>query len=128
MDAKKGLKSEDFGCLCVPNSMYLVPFTVLDLVKVPDLPQARVNKCLIALVNRKIVRKDNSTVGVSLFPFCHFANQLCRVLYFIIGKEPINYCRLRRVLYLLARILYIFSQDVSLYRHPFLLYSSSCFG
>ncbi|KAF4593070.1 hypothetical protein EYR38_008780 [Pleurotus pulmonarius] len=42
MDAKKGLK-------------------ILDLVKVPDLPQARVNKCLIALVNRKIVRKDNST-------------------------------------------------------------------
>ncbi|KAL0960185.1 hypothetical protein HGRIS_011819 [Hohenbuehelia grisea] len=32
-----------------------------DLIKPPDLPQARVNKCLIALVNRKIVRKDNST-------------------------------------------------------------------
>ena len=31
-------------------------------VKPPDLNQARVNKCLIALVNRKIVRKDNSTV------------------------------------------------------------------
>jgi hypothetical protein len=29
----------------------------------PDLNQARVNKCLIALVNRKIVTKDNSTVG-----------------------------------------------------------------
>jgi DASH complex subunit DAM1 len=29
----------------------------------PDLNQARVNKCLIALVNRKIVTKDNSSVG-----------------------------------------------------------------
>jgi|SRR5712671_1165277 len=28
----------------------------------PDLNQARVNKCLIALVNRKIVTKDSSTV------------------------------------------------------------------
>lgn len=36
--------------------------TVLELVKPPDLNQARVNKCLIALVNRKIVKKDNSTV------------------------------------------------------------------
>ncbi|KAK0452513.1 hypothetical protein EV421DRAFT_1888209 [Armillaria borealis] len=36
-----------------------------DLI-LPDLPQARVNKCLIALVNRKIVRKDNST-GVVLY-------------------------------------------------------------
>ncbi|ESK96200.1 hypothetical protein Moror_7190 [Moniliophthora roreri MCA 2997] len=32
-----------------------------DLIKPPDLPQARVNKCLIALVNRKIVTKDSST-------------------------------------------------------------------
>jgi len=36
--------------------------TVLELVKPPDLNQARVNKCLIALVNRKVVHKDNSTV------------------------------------------------------------------
>lgn len=36
---------------------------VIELVKPPDLNQARVNKCLIALVNRKIVRKENSTVG-----------------------------------------------------------------
>ena len=35
---------------------------VVAFVKPPDLNQARVNKCLIALVNRKIVRKDNSTV------------------------------------------------------------------
>ncbi|TFK73398.1 hypothetical protein BDN72DRAFT_814659 [Pluteus cervinus] len=32
-----------------------------DLIKPPDLSQARVNKCLIALVNRKAVKKDNST-------------------------------------------------------------------
>jgi hypothetical protein len=32
----------------------------------PDLNQARVNKCLIALVNRKIVTKDSSTVSVRL--------------------------------------------------------------
>ncbi|CAL1698799.1 unnamed protein product [Somion occarium] len=38
---------------------------ILELVK-PDVSQARVNKCLIALVNRKIVRKDNST-GVVLY-------------------------------------------------------------
>jgi len=34
---------------------------LLDLVSPPDLNQARVNKCLIALVNRKIVQKDNTT-------------------------------------------------------------------
>lgn len=38
---------------------------VPEFVKPPDLNQARVNKCLIALVNRKIVRKDNSTVRPS---------------------------------------------------------------
>jgi len=32
-----------------------------DLIVPPDLTQARVNKCLIALVNRKIVVKENST-------------------------------------------------------------------
>ncbi|KZT66267.1 hypothetical protein DAEQUDRAFT_715303 [Daedalea quercina L-15889] len=37
---------------------------ILELVKPPDLNQARVNKCLIALVNRKIVQKDNSTGAV----------------------------------------------------------------
>lgn len=36
---------------------------VTDLIVPPDLSQARVNKCLIALVNRKVVRKDNATVG-----------------------------------------------------------------
>ncbi|KAJ7935451.1 hypothetical protein B0H13DRAFT_2226901 [Mycena leptocephala] len=32
-----------------------------DLIVPPDLSQARVNKCLIALVNRKVVQKNSST-------------------------------------------------------------------
>ncbi|KAJ6509008.1 hypothetical protein C8R45DRAFT_462307 [Mycena sanguinolenta] len=32
-----------------------------DLIRPPDLSQARVNKCLIALVNRKVVQKNSST-------------------------------------------------------------------
>jgi DASH complex subunit DAM1 len=35
-----------------------------ELIRPPDLNQARVNKCHIALVNRKIVQKDNSTGNV----------------------------------------------------------------
>ncbi|KAG8987681.1 hypothetical protein FRB94_002292 [Tulasnella sp. JGI-2019a] len=31
---------------------------IVDIVKAPLLPQAKVNKCLIALVNRKVVEKD----------------------------------------------------------------------
>ncbi|KAG2119209.1 DASH complex subunit Dam1-domain-containing protein [Suillus clintonianus] len=34
---------------------------LIELIKPPDLNQARVNKCLIALVNRKIVQKESST-------------------------------------------------------------------
>lgn len=34
---------------------------LIELIAPPDLNQARVNKCLVALVNRKLVRKDNST-------------------------------------------------------------------
>ncbi|KAG2067930.1 hypothetical protein BDR04DRAFT_1129403 [Suillus decipiens] len=34
---------------------------LIEIVRPPDLNQARVNKCLIALVNRKIVQKENST-------------------------------------------------------------------
>ncbi|KAJ8585150.1 hypothetical protein M405DRAFT_825597 [Rhizopogon salebrosus TDB-379] len=37
---------------------------LIELVKPPDLNQARVNKCLIALVNRKTVQKDNGTGSV----------------------------------------------------------------
>ncbi|KAI0267450.1 hypothetical protein BC834DRAFT_871358 [Gloeopeniophorella convolvens] len=32
-----------------------------EMIVPPDLNQARANKCLIALVNRKIFTKDNST-------------------------------------------------------------------
>lgn len=57
------------GWLLVFLSEYLthvIPMndSVVELIKQPDLPQARVNKCLIALVNRKVVRKDNSTVRI----------------------------------------------------------------
>ncbi|KAH7929970.1 hypothetical protein BV22DRAFT_1001700 [Leucogyrophana mollusca] len=37
---------------------------LIELITPPDLNQARVNKCLIALVNRKVVQKDNSTGSV----------------------------------------------------------------
>ncbi|KAH7887118.1 hypothetical protein F5I97DRAFT_1807400 [Phlebopus sp. FC_14] len=37
---------------------------LIELITPPDLNQARVNKCLIALVNRKIVQKDSSTGAV----------------------------------------------------------------
>jgi DASH complex subunit DAM1 len=37
---------------------------LLELIKPPDLNQARVNKCLIALVNRKIVHKDSASGSV----------------------------------------------------------------
>ncbi|KAE9409218.1 hypothetical protein BT96DRAFT_953610 [Gymnopus androsaceus JB14] len=40
-----------------------------DLIQPPELNQARVNKCLIALVNRKIVRKESST-GTVLYHWC----------------------------------------------------------
>ncbi|KAG8892580.1 hypothetical protein FRB99_002612, partial [Tulasnella sp. 403] len=38
---------------------------IAEIVKPPLLPQARVNKCLIALVNRKIVEKEANKVEVS---------------------------------------------------------------
>jgi DASH complex subunit DAM1 len=38
-----------------------LPPPVTDLISPPDLSQARVNKCLIALVNRKVVQKNSST-------------------------------------------------------------------
>ncbi|KAH0826720.1 hypothetical protein J3R83DRAFT_5120 [Lanmaoa asiatica] len=36
---------------------------LIELITPPDLNQARVNKCLIALVNRKIVHKDSASVS-----------------------------------------------------------------
>ncbi|KAH7909610.1 hypothetical protein BJ138DRAFT_1180910 [Hygrophoropsis aurantiaca] len=37
---------------------------LIELITPPDLNQARVNKCLISLVNRKVVQKDSSTGSV----------------------------------------------------------------
>ncbi|KAF8875408.1 hypothetical protein CPB84DRAFT_1796512 [Gymnopilus junonius] len=47
----------------IEGVMYAPTQTVklTDLIKPPDLNQARVNKCLIALVNRKVVQKESST-------------------------------------------------------------------
>jgi len=45
------------GIMNAPDHTVKLP----DLITPPDLTQARVNKCLIALVNRKVVQKDNST-------------------------------------------------------------------
>jgi DASH complex subunit DAM1 len=47
----------------IEGVMYAPTQTVklTDLISPPDLNQARVNKCLIALVNRKVVQKENST-------------------------------------------------------------------
>ncbi|KAJ4472498.1 DASH complex subunit Dam1-domain-containing protein [Lentinula edodes] len=45
------------GMWDAPNQTVKLP----DLIKPPDLNQARANKCLIALVNRKIIKKESST-------------------------------------------------------------------
>ena len=47
-----------------PSTIFLTLWKVTDLIVPPELNQARVNKCLIALVNRKIVHKENSTVCI----------------------------------------------------------------
>jgi hypothetical protein len=54
----------------------------------PDLNQARVNKCLIALVNRKIVTKDNSTVGGKMYWLVASVAEVVfrREPYYTIGK------------------------------------------
>jgi DASH complex subunit DAM1 len=75
MDSEgRGVKCMFFSSnLLMPRILtteYSGTYPVLDLVAPPDLNQARVNKCLIALVNRKIVQKDNSTVRtLALFSF-----------------------------------------------------------
>ncbi|KAF8831924.1 hypothetical protein HHX47_DHR1001023 [Lentinula edodes] len=48
------------GMWDAPNQTVKLP----DLIKPPDLNQARANKCLIALVNRKIIKKESSTNGI----------------------------------------------------------------
>jgi hypothetical protein len=45
------------------SRIFLIAPQVTDFITPPDLDQARLNKCLIALVNRKVVQKDNSTVS-----------------------------------------------------------------
>ncbi|KAH8827414.1 DASH complex subunit Dam1-domain-containing protein [Flagelloscypha sp. PMI_526] len=52
---RRNMESVIEGLLDAPQAVKLH-----DLIK-PDCNQARVNKCLIALVGRKIVKKDNST-------------------------------------------------------------------
>ena len=59
---------------------------VQDLIKPPDLNQARVNKCLIALVNRKIVTKENSTVRLQGFSLQAKTDRVLRELHSITGK------------------------------------------
>ncbi len=60
----EGFSSMSFHPVCCTRACSNRAFyTVVAFVKPPDLNQARVNKCLIALVNRKIVRKDNRTVS-----------------------------------------------------------------
>jgi DASH complex subunit DAM1 len=44
------------------------PCRLANLVKSPDAPQARVNKCLIALVSKKVVAKSSSG-GVTMYSF-----------------------------------------------------------
>jgi hypothetical protein len=58
-----GLASEFYS---VPKSELRpnIMFSAGDLVSPPDLPQAKVNKCLIALVAKKLVSKES--VDVSL--------------------------------------------------------------
>jgi hypothetical protein len=64
----------------------LTRLPVPDLIKA-DLNQARANKCLIALVNRKIVTKDSSTVKSPIpFIFPESDYVFFRVLFCIIGK------------------------------------------
>lgn len=59
---RQGIKSNVGTLPFIIHGIVLTQSSVPDLIKPPDLNQARVNKCLIALVNRKAVQKDNSTV------------------------------------------------------------------
>jgi hypothetical protein len=83
MDKPEGLPSESsfapsaisaFPCRhCIHTEPHLTWFgpravpklttPVLDMVSMPEMPQTKVNKCLIALVGKKVVAKVN--VGVS---------------------------------------------------------------
>lgn len=54
--------------------------TASDLVRLPQLNQARVHKCFLALANRKIVTKDASVCGPEIFfrPHLPIFDHLCR--------------------------------------------------
>jgi len=54
---RRNMESVIEGLMYSPNQVV----KLTDLIVPPELNQARVNKCLIALVNRKIVHKENST-------------------------------------------------------------------
>ncbi|KAF8799215.1 hypothetical protein BYT27DRAFT_7121501 [Phlegmacium glaucopus] len=54
---RRNMESVIEGLMYSPNQA----LKLTDLIAPPDLNQARVNKCLIALVNRKLVQKENST-------------------------------------------------------------------
>jgi hypothetical protein len=49
----------------VASSPLLTFLSVLELCRPPDLNEARVRKCILALSGAKIVKSDNSTVRVS---------------------------------------------------------------
>jgi hypothetical protein len=86
-NAGKGLKSIPFSLCFSGVERGLTLHTVLEFVKPPDLNQARVNKCLIALVNRKIVRKENSTVRTRPFAnLCRLLTYYCRAQSYTIGR------------------------------------------
>ena len=61
MDSPQGLVSE-----CCLYTLHLggILITVADLVSPPDLPHPRVNKCLIALVVKKVVTKSSVAVSI----------------------------------------------------------------
>lgn len=63
MDSDSGRRSKR-SRLPMLGGTLLTPIPVTDIVKPPLLPQAKVNKCLIALVNRKVVEKETSKVRV----------------------------------------------------------------
>lgn len=68
MDNPQGLPSR------FPNASFtsqLINIAVADMIAPPELPQPRVNKCLIALVTKKIVSKSSVSVGLDGFLVDH---------------------------------------------------------
>ena len=63
---EKAYKGEQPSTLSSPDHERR-PCTASDLVRLPELNQARVHKCFLALANRKIVTKDGSVCGPKIF-------------------------------------------------------------